>query len=141
MPDTNDTEMAYFAGFFDGEGCVAIYVHKYVVSITNTDVRPLKRAKELWGGTINVQKRETLQGALQDLRRWSVYGRNSREFLNAILPYLIVKKEQVNIYLAILDLLPNKPIGSIGYSKNTHDTIYDGATKLRQLKREGVKNG
>lgn len=49
MADTEITELAYFAGFFDGEGSVGSYEKRHVVSLTNTDPRPLKRAMELWG--------------------------------------------------------------------------------------------
>ena len=130
----NITELAYFAGFFDGEGCVAIYKKKYVVSLTNTDVRPLKKVQEMWGGFINVQKKENRRFAIQDIFRWQVYGHNARPFLEAIRPFVLVKREQIDIYLSVLDVLPKKANGKRGHSGNLWNLINVGALKLRELK-------
>ena len=45
----SETEIAYFAGLFDGEGCIGIYKHprsgfSYKLTLSNTDPRPLIRA-------------------------------------------------------------------------------------------------
>lgn len=131
MPDKNQLELAYFAGFFDGEGCVAIYKAKNVVVIANTDVRPLQRAQELWGGHLDCQERG--EKGIQDLWRWQLYGHNSREFLEDILPFSRLKKEQIEVYLNALDHMPNgrgqrRPAGS-------SEVIEAAAVRLRLLKR------
>lgn len=128
-----DNELAYFAGFFDGEGCVAIYPKKYVVSLTNTDIRPLRRAEELWGGYISTQKASTRPGALQDLWRWQIYGHSARPFLEAIRPFSKVKAEQIDVYLAVLSRVP---VGrGAKYTGDDKEVISAAAVKLRLLKR------
>ena len=102
----DQSELSYFAGFFDGEGCVAMYRRKYVVSLTNTDVRPLVRAKELWGGSIVCQKKEVRKGAIQDLWRWQIYGHKSRKFLEDIRQFTKIKCDQIDCYLETLNLIP-----------------------------------
>lgn len=138
MSDTNPLELAYFAGFFDGEGMVAIYKSKYVVCLTNTDIRPLKRAKEVWGGHINCQPASGRQYAVRDLWRWQIYGHYSRKFLEDIRPYSILKIEQIDIYLEHLSLVP---IGKGLHSRDTvqrqalNDKRLIASSRLRLLKR------
>ena len=53
-------QLAWAAGFFDGEGCVIIRKAKktYVIRITVTQVNPapIKLFKDLFGGHISYQK-------------------------------------------------------------------------------------
>jgi hypothetical protein len=139
MADTN--ENIYFAGFFDGEGSVAIYSRKYVVSLTNTDIRPLRRAQELWGGAIALQKRGGKQVGVQDIHRWQIYGHGSRSFLEAIQPFTMIKSDQIAAYIAALDVLPKVTHGSAGHGQETWKVINDSAQKLRSLKRAGASSG
>lgn len=132
MAEPSDLEIAYFAGFFDGEGMVAIYRKKYVVCMTNTDVRPLKRAQDLWGGFINTQGASTRPGAIRDLWRWQIYGHGARIFLETIRPYLILKAEQVDVYLDVLSRVPRK---GGAYGPGDLDAIQQAASRLRLLKR------
>jgi len=135
MTDTSELEIAYFAGFFDGEGMVAIYRKKYVVALANTDVRPLKRAQELWGGYICSQAASSRPGALRDLWRWQIYGHSARGFLEAIRPYLILKVEQVDVYL---ETLARVPIKGGKYGPGDREAIQGAADQLRLLKQRGV---
>jgi hypothetical protein len=129
MADTNNI---YFAGFFDGEGCVAIYKRKYVVSLTNTDIRPLKEAQSIWGGFLSTQEAIGRKGAIRDLWRWQIYGHSARRFLEDILPYVRVKKEQIDVYLGALNHIPH--LGG-KYSDGDSQFISESATQLRLLKR------
>lgn len=122
-------DLAYFAGFFDGEGCVAVYRQKYVVSLTNCDVRPLLQAQALWGGFIASQE----QGRRR-VFRWQIYGQKSRSFLEAIRPFVRLKGEQIDAYLAILLVLPNGR--GQRYAPGAAVRIRAGADRLRLLKRE-----
>lgn len=137
MADTkiDEGELAYFAGFFDGEGSVAIYRKKYVVSLTNTDVRPLLRANAIWGGFISKQTIATRPGAVQDIWRWQIYGHNSRGFLVGIRPFVVIKAEQIDGYLAVLDVLPI--LRGQRRSSAAAAVIEMQSTRLRLLKRGG----
>ena len=128
-----DTELAYFAGFFDGEGCVAIYPKKYVVSLTNTDIRPLLRAKELWGGFICSQSVESRRFAIRVLYRWQIYGHSARPFLEAIRPFVLLKGEQIDCYLSVLPMVSSKP--GTRYTPEVKETIGLVEARLRLLKR------
>ena len=134
MADTISlTELAYFAGFFDGEGCVAIYPRKYVVSLTNTDVIPLRRAQQLWGGYISTQDRSKNPIAIQDIWHWQIYGHNSRAFLEAIRSYTLIKSAQIDTYLEILNHVPSRR--GMRYIGDAKEKIEVAAMQLRLLKR------
>ena len=136
----SDVELSYFAGFFDGEGCVAIYTKKYVVSLTNTDIRPLVMAQGLWGGSVSCQKKEGRKFAVQDLWRWQIYGAESKKFLEDIYPFTILKKEQIDVYLSVLGTaIRGRPdhraeIEGARYSA-LRENVQRAAVKLKLLKR------
>ena len=117
MADVTDTELAYMAGFFDGEGC---------------DPRVLRLFQSRWGGKIHTTKWYEL--SRQEKYVWQLYGANSRTFLESILPYLISKKSQVDIFLATLDIIPTRRGEKRG--PGVADIVNRNADLLRQLKRK-----
>jgi hypothetical protein len=101
--------LAWVAGFFDGEGCVIVEHSKSPDStrgwrtslhatLTQTSLPCLELVQSKLGGTIKVSDNRTA-----DTRRWavqytwSVRNQNAIEFLRKILPYSIVKKEQIEL--------------------------------------------
>lgn len=135
MADTkpmDEMELAYFAGFFDGEGHVGIYTRRYAMIVTNADPRPLRRLEEVWGGRVLLKPRDPI--GHQDIYQWAAYGHKSRPFLEAILPYTKVKRTQIEVYLSALDVAP---IGrGKRYKPGAKDKIDECAARLRLLKRE-----
>ena len=113
----NPIFLAYAAGFFDGEGCVLVSRHKNKFSlggfnhhlsmtIAQQDRRPLELLCQAFGGTYersgwrydengNVLDKGRDRGVL----RWKLVGRKAMEFLAAIEPYSVVKKDQINVAL------------------------------------------
>lgn len=99
------TEIAYLAGFFDGEGCVAIGKQKksddrnptYAlrVSISSSNVWIVHKIQFAFGGSIYVKLRT--KGHNLDCWQWCVSGPKAMEFLKFILPYLHLKKPQAEI--------------------------------------------
>ncbi len=90
-------EIAYAAGFFDGEDC--IYRHRkdgFRVTVHQVVKTPLEWLRIRWGGTIEFERR---QRPHQDIYRWVITHRKARLFLRAILPYLQVKQAKVKEFL------------------------------------------
>lgn len=104
------TELAYIAGFFDGEGHIGIYTYKaskngrryarLVIGITNSHRPVLEWAREVMGaGRIQVKRIHS--------ERWSdcysliIQGLSARRFLTALLPYLKVKHERATLMLSL----------------------------------------
>jgi len=101
MRTPTTAELAYVAGFFDGEGYVTIgpqsrdQQHYYMrAGITNTCRRPLELCQEIWGGSV-VESRD--RGSRLLAYRWYLHGAKAFKFLSDIEPYLLVKLEQVSI--------------------------------------------
>lgn len=105
--------VVWAAGFFDGEGCVGVYVlppspvrklHRVtlVVNAANTDRRPLELLKR-FGGTHFVSWKSGRPGQ-RIVYRWQIQGQQAYLFLLAVLPYLVVKKEQAELAIKFWEL-------------------------------------
>lgn len=104
MPDLDDN--AYAAGLFDGEGCVQLYYRQSrharhalntALSVSGVDLRPLNWLRERWGGTITIY-----DGSRENRRavgRWIIYSEQADRFAHDIRPFLLVKLEQVDLWL------------------------------------------
>lgn len=98
-----EAERAYLAGLFDGEGTLGYYNyrrnrHEALVAITNTDPRVHRWIMEKvgYGSVRPVSQSRNRYIALN----WRIASRpRVQDFLEAILPYLIIKKEQVECLL------------------------------------------
>jgi len=100
--NTITTEIAYIAGFFDGEGCVRIKKANqggnsyYVIAhITNTNESILKSVENLFGGKTRTQER----GKNKDVYNWCITSSEAVDFLKTLLPFLKEKKEQAELAL------------------------------------------
>lgn len=96
-----ETDIAYAAGFFDGEGCISIANNGSVdVRITNTSKEVLLKLESIFGGSITnrAQKVNKTQYA------YSFYGENAINFLKILKPYLIEKSPQVDTILEYYEL-------------------------------------
>jgi len=103
--------LAWAAGFFDGEGSVIVELSKEKAckhgfrtslhaNVTQTSLPCLQLFLERFGGAIRTHNSRTPNG-----RRWSVsyvwVARNQEaaDFLQAIYPYTVVKREQIEVAL------------------------------------------
>lgn len=100
---------AWAAGFFEGEGCVAIYKyrtsaanysHYLKVCITNNNPWGLTILQQHWGGKIRQRQTKKKRARTFD---WTLYNRRARQFLEDVRPHLIFKQEQVDIGIAFLN--------------------------------------
>lgn len=100
------TDLAWAAGFFDGEGCVQInkkytkyvtkkrglvrrYTYSLSVSAGNMDLRPLRKLIDMFGGGIAEQR--TKEGKFY--YQWKTEAKKASSALTLMLPYMMVKKE------------------------------------------------
>lgn len=103
-----DTELAYLAGFVDGEGTIAIYnldeahyrkeinIH-YVLQIVNTNREAIDWVNKKFGGSIRAWK---IEKPWHKQRFACMFGRRRAAYIiEKILPYLIIKKKQAEIFL------------------------------------------
>ena len=98
--NTITTEIAYIAGFFDGEGCVRIkHANQggnsyYVIAhITNTNKEMLDKVEKLFGGNTRIQEK----GRNKKVYNWYITSSEAVDFLRVLSPFLIEKLEQAKL--------------------------------------------
>ena len=108
-----NTEIAYIAGLFDGEGCVQFrYRTRFikrerearqtdqthvVVSVNNTNTSVLEYLRSKLGGAIHFLK---TSGNRKPYYEWRARRSQSFDILRMMLPYLRIKRERVFLLLA-----------------------------------------
>ena len=94
------TDLAYMAGFFDGEGCVCISNAsrdglKVTVDIYQCNEWIVRWFQFSFGGSVSLRKAR--QRGWKPQWRWSIANRKVLPFLKAIRPYLILKKAEADL--------------------------------------------
>jgi hypothetical protein len=99
------TDHAWAAGIIDGEGCIAIKRSRgyFVLALTvgqsgHDEPAMLRRLVELYGGTV---RRGTVDARPGRRRRWdwTVVGRQAEVVLRQVAPYVVAKREQLDLAL------------------------------------------
>ena len=98
----NETEIAYFAGYFDGEGCVNFNRHSLRVSISSCCPRSINRLDEAFGGRSSDGSYRDRPNA-RDYSRWVLHGEKALRFLHLIFPYSVEKRPQIKLALTYYD--------------------------------------
>ena len=96
-------DLIYFAGFFDGEGCVSIarqkktwgnkdqtYFHRLRINVAQKDPSVLKQLYDIVGGTMHCSN---------GVWKWYADDAAAVQFLETITPFLRVKKLQAELAL------------------------------------------
>lgn len=119
----DDLELAYFAGFFDGEGSVSILEHtkseqsgrpgyKYMrllVQVSNTNLEVLEYFRLRFGGNIYNHK---TNGNRKQCYSWQLHSRMAANALMLMQPYLVVKAEQAGLGLAFQETMGQVTLGA-----------------------------
>lgn len=148
--EPSETERAYFAGFFDGEGSISprkrqsqwkrvpgYYTRSYSfrVSITQVDQRPLVKLRECYGGILVFRDRSKLKNC-KDVWMWALSGQAAcRKFLNDIYPWIIVKRDAVDITLSALNMMQGRT--GYRYTVQQHNVIVGAFGKLKARNKRG----
>lgn len=97
-------EAIWFAGLFDGEGCIAWprrpLIHSVRLDLTSTNEPIIQRVITITGtGKVTAVVRTNKRHS--PCWRWQCYGDNARSLLQQILPWLIIKREAAEVALGI----------------------------------------
>jgi hypothetical protein len=105
--NVTENELAYIAGFFDGEGSMTIHEnckpsprghapnHTLQVSIANTDPRVLHWIHAEFGGSLSYRKLVSVNH--RHVTQWIIRAAKALPFLLAIQPFVRMKADQVKI--------------------------------------------
>ena len=116
-----DFDSKWLAGFFDGEGSVGIYARNvnkdktrryYLTVVSLAQSGPIGKAileecKSRWGGSVYQNKCEKVQTLNKIMWKWNISADKAIPFLEYILPFCIVKSEQIKLCIQF-QKLPNK---------------------------------
>lgn len=145
MVDVRPDELAYAAGYFDGEGSISILAvtkyeservyHRLQISVASTDEEPLRWLHARFGGWVG--KAITPRGGQRPAQRWTATDRVAENFLRQIRPWLIIKAERADLGLAFRVLSHER-----GYNR-LPEGVAEGREEFRQqmlrLNRRGIE--
>jgi hypothetical protein len=128
--------MAYAAGVLDSDGSLGAYMSgpnrllKLVITVAVLDARLPEWLEARWGGNTSrfVDNRDN---NARPLWRWQIQGRKSRGFVSDLLPYLVIKGEQANLYLRLCDTVTK---GGYKVTPDTRELREELAAELKRLK-------
>ena len=100
--------LAWAAGFFDGEGCIRINkarrkegrtTYNLQIFVRQVDPKPIYKLRDLFGfGAISYRERSVDSNPnARAIYTWSTAGPKAIEVLTALYPFLVTKSEQAEI--------------------------------------------
>lgn len=151
VKNVSPTDLAYIAGFFDGEGHIRIQRHSkrcrtmtLQCQISQVTEYPLVWIQERFGGTISGRLIK-YAGGLRPIYSWQISSLGAEKFLRAIYPYLQVKQDEADV--AILFRETFRPQHVKGGHKKMDESVIefrqecsDKLKSLRIEKRENSKS-
>lgn len=158
-----ETDLSYIAGIMDSDGYIGIVKQseirrkknvtrcfRPVVTVTQAQSQAIAFLKETFGGHCGISKQSKNSHGWRELYRWNICNRKDvKAFLEAILPYLRIKKEQAEMVIEYCNIrekaLQDKSIsrnekGQFSKSsKNTYSGIEEIMWKdIKKLNQTGV---
>ena len=127
-------QIIWAAGFFDGEGCVCIVMSNGYwtprLTVAQNDTRPLIVLRSLFGGRI--YKPTKANNAFQ----WVVTGEASARAAEAMAPFCVYKRDQLEEYINVWD---SNPSANSGKCDDARDLAFAVASiKISDMKKQVV---
>lgn len=106
-------EIAYAAGFFDGEGCVQLYMRpgtyrdpdapnnsfRSNLSMSSVDPDQIEWLRERWGGSVRVFGGRRVKEGHRPLYNLQMTALVAERFARDIFPFVVTKREQLELWL------------------------------------------
>jgi hypothetical protein len=106
----NETDLAWAAGFIDGEGCISVIkrktgqskagrryeYHQLNINVPQIDKAPLDKLQKMFGGMVRANK---AIGNRRPSFVWTIHSRIAYNTLIQLIPYLIVKQREAELAL------------------------------------------
>lgn len=133
-------ELAYLAGFVDGEGSIAVGVNRrkgkrvwYLrFSVHQVAPRPLQRLQARFGGSI---RRNERTGNQRSIYEWVAANQIAASAITALRPYLDVKAEEADVALEFQALALPREDRWRGLSEEDHASRRVLYERMQELKR------
>jgi len=102
-----ETEKAWVAGIIDGEGCITAFLQqggiKGRLQVLMVHKPTIKRLHELTGEG-NVYKHSHTLASGRSGWLWIVSSQKARRVLSYVLPYMITKRNQAELYIKLMEM-------------------------------------
>lgn len=148
MVELDELELAYIAGFFDGEGTITIHHrnastkknwYRVCASVSNTDNTLLELLRDSFGGYISMLRRN---GNRKDIYQWHITSTGAVVFISAIKPYLRQKLDQADVALEFQSTIyhghvQGRPVGQTYTDEEVEYKEYL-CSVIRELNHRGV---
>ena len=128
----------YIAGFFDGEGSVGIYMNgqrknfylrtQLVQNVNEHSLGLFRVLEDRFGGHWSYGKGK------RRAANWQLSGQNAVAFLKAILPHMVLKKDQAELALKWLSTHPSPIRNSKGQMMPYQGDLKEDARVAKRLK-------
>lgn len=133
---TNEIDIAWAAGLFEGEGCfVFTYGKPKSAQIQMTDLDVLEKIHRLFGGTLNSSGKR--QEHWKECWRWSVFSNDAKSFIEKILPYMMERRRgRAEEWLAKYNeriLVAENKVSDIAYMRQAVKDMYKAGGLTQQL--------
>ena len=149
MEPLTETEKAYLAGFFDGEGCITIcksavggsstQYHRLVIVFAQTNEGMLKRWQIRTGlGGVYHLKRRNQSDNWTPSYAWRIEHGQAETILQLMLPYLDIKAEEARIALLFRSTMKIRPSRQAIVS---HTILALRDKYMQMLKDKKTRNG
>lgn len=143
-----ETDLAYFAGLFDGEGHISLGMHPHPryksiemhsinFCIGNTDITLLKWVVNIFGGRITTQINNCDSPShYKQQYMWQAHSNTLQDYLPLLVPYLKSKKRQAKLLLEYLKYKKNyRRNGAPPEYKEWRKSIRNQITELNHFKK------
>ena len=101
-----NTDLAWFAGFYEGEGWISndkSNNNRIRIGMAQNDIAPLKEGQLIWGGTVRKRVRKSpASNKICICHEWILYTKEARKFLKDTVPYMRIPRKINQIHEAIL---------------------------------------
>lgn len=139
-------DLAYFAGLFDGEGCVSLapvkrrqtrVSYQLSIAISLTHLPTLQHVRAIWSlGTVNpVAEKRLRREHNKPMWRWSALSNQACYILEIVTPLLIVKKAEAELGIAFQhEKRRRKKL--FGYHGSTPEIYYAREKQVRDILKQ-----
>lgn len=141
------TDLAYAAGFFDGEGSIMILpglrtaksnTHpRLLVSLAQVDRVCLDWLVEKFGGKIRVRQKQA-KGNCRVALEWYLCGVNAADFLRRVRPYLVLKAHRADLAMEFRKTVQRKGGIRVPVAAEVVEQRERLRLQMKELNRRGV---
>jgi hypothetical protein len=143
-------EDSYAAGLFDGEGFVRVAIwnkpnsphvrYQVIAGLANTYRPVMEQIADQYGGSVYDVRHDLRNPKNRVVFNWQVGSQKAASFFRLVLPFLIIKKEQVELALKLQESIDSHKFrGSSERTAVLRQNVWDErdalANRIRELKK------